>query len=300
MKEFKLKSSLEGHQGALYAMCHAENEHQFYSAGADHKVVLWDISSQKPVKVVAKSATTVISLAYLRNENLLLIGQVEGGLHLIDLAAGAEIKYLKIHKGYIFDIFFIASKNELVLCSGDGSFSVWSVPTFKLLLHEQVCSKKIRSVDVCLERNEVCFALGTGEILFYNLNDWTKKLSIDNEGVPVNKVKYIANQRLLFGDKNAHLGEIDLGVFKVANKIPGHNWAIYDISQGEDKSIFATASRDKTVKIWDAEEMKVLKRFEGMKDLAHTHSVNKLLWSKFENNLLSTGDDGKIKIWQIP
>ena len=98
----------------------------------------------------------------------------------------------------------------------------------------------------------------------------------------------------------AHLSEIDLLTFQLVKRIPAHNWPIYDIAQGENVELFATASRDKTVKVWNSNSLKVLKRFEGFKDLAHTHSVNKLLWTAFKNYLLSTGDDGKIKIWQTP
>ncbi|MEX2379534.1 MAG: WD40 repeat domain-containing protein, partial [Vicingaceae bacterium] len=77
-----------------------------------------------------------------------------------------------------------------------------------------------------------------------------------------------------------------------------HYWAIYDIAFSPNGKLFATASRDKTVKIWDAESTKVLKRFEGHKDQAHSHSVNKLLWLN-QNQLLSTGDDGSVKLWSI-
>lgn len=298
--EYKLIKNLEGHQGAVYALCQGEKDHLFYSAGADRKVVLWDLSAQKSLKVVAQSPTTVISLSYIKEFNLLLIGQVEGGVHVIDLTEEVEKKYLKLHTGYIFDIQYVEFKKELIFCSGDGSFSIWSVPKLELLLHQKVCAEKIRSVDFNLKRNEVCFGLGSGEARFYNLSDWSEKTSITNDGVAINKVKYLSDNRMLLGDKNAHLSEVDLLTFKVAKKIPAHNWAIYDIAQGENETIFATASRDKTIKIWDSIELKVLKRLEGFKDLAHSHSVNKLLWTSYKNCLLSTGDDGKIKIWQTP
>lgn len=297
---YQLIKSLEGHQGAVYALCEGEEEHLIYSAGADRKVVLWDLLKKEPIKVVAQSPTTVISLYYLKEFNLLLIGQVEGGVHIIDLGEGVEKKYLKIHMGYIFDIQYIMSKQEIVLCSGDGSFSVWSVPKFDLLLHQKVCAEKIRSADFNLDRNEICFGLGNGKVKFFNLTDWSGKTDLPNGGIAINKVKYLDGNRLLIGDKNAHLSEIDLVTFLIKQKIPAHNWAIYDIVKGKNQNTFATASRDKTVKIWDATEMKVLKRFEGFKDLAHTHSVNKMLWISYENYLLSTGDDGKIKIWQTP
>jgi WD40 repeat protein len=85
---------------------------------------------------------------------------------------------------------------------------------------------------------------------------------------------------------------------KSIQKLPADYWAIYDIAFSPNGMYFATASRDKTVKIWDAENYVVLKRFEGQKYKAHSHSVNKLLWLN-QKQLLSTGDDGSIRLWGI-
>ncbi len=297
--EYKLKKSLEGHQGAVYAISKATEEHLVYTAGSDRKVIEWDLESLKPTRVIAKSPTTVISLCFIKELKILLIGQVEGGVHVIDIEKGAEIKYLKAHKGYIFDIKYITHKKEIVFCSGDGSFSVWSAIDYKMLLHEKIANGKIRDLAISLERNEACFATGDGEAVVFNQLDWTEKSRINNESVAINSVKYIYENRLLFGDKMAHLSEVDLLTNQIIQKLPAHNWPIYSIDQGDNTDLFATGSRDKTVKIWDANHLKVLKRFEGFKDQAHTHSVNKILWIKYKDYLLSTGDDGKLKVWTV-
>lgn len=298
--DYQLLKSLEGHQGAIYTICEGPEEHKVYSAGADRKVIEWNLETLQPIRVIAKSPTTVISLCFIKGLNILLIGQVEGGVHVIDIEKGTEIKYLKVHKGYIFDIKYVEHKKEIVFCSGDGSFSIWSAKDYKMLLQEKIANGKIRDLSINLNRDEVCFASGDGVAIIYNLKDWTEKNRIENDRVAINAVKYLNDDRLLFGDKMAHLSEVDLLTNQVIQKLPAHNWAIYSIDQGENKDLFATGSRDKTLKVWDANQLKVLKRFEGFKDQAHTHSVNKILWLSYKNYLLSTGDDGKIKVWKTP
>jgi WD40 repeat protein len=87
--------------------------------------------------------------------------------------------------------------------------------------------------------------------------------------------------------------------YELIKSIPAHNWAIYDIVFSPDATLFATASRDKTVKIWDAKTYQVLKRITKLNFEAHTHSVNKLIWSTYRNYLVSVGDDKMVMIREV-
>ena len=61
----------------------------------------------------------------------------------------------------------------------------------------------------------------------------------------------------------------------------------------------ATASRDKTMKIWDANNFKLLKVIDTVRNGGHINSVNTLRWSKYNNWLISGSDDRSIIIWEI-
>ena len=43
----------------------------------------------------------------------------------------------------------------------------------------------------------------------------------------------------------------------------------------------------------------MLARIDKSQHEGHTHSVNKLLWTDFNNYLISTGDDKAIMVWEI-
>jgi len=60
---------------------------------------------------------------------------------------------------------------------------------------------------------------------------------------------------LLTGGRDAHLNIWQTDSYELIKSIPAHNWAIYDIVFNPDTTLFATASRDKTIKIWDAKHI---------------------------------------------
>jgi WD40 repeat protein len=112
-------------------------------------------------------------------------------------------------------------------------------------------------------------------------------------------IKHPTKDLMLSGGRDAHLNIIEWPSCNILEKIPAHNFAIYDIVFQPDHKLFATASRDKNIKIWNAENMQILYRIDKEKNEGHINSVNKLLWSKHKQTLVSTGDDRSIIGWQI-
>jgi WD40 repeat protein len=55
---------------------------------------------------------------------------------------------------------------------------------------------------------------------------------------------------------------------------------------------------DKSIKVWNTEDMKLLKVIDRARHGGHGTSVNKILWLS-EHRLVSAGDDRNIIIWDI-
>jgi WD40 repeat protein len=104
---------------------------------------------------------------------------------------------------------------------------------------------------------------------------------------------------ILTGGRDAILNSFTTENYAVEKSIPAHNYAIYDIKFLGDLNLFATASRDKTFKIWNASHQEFILRVNAENYQGHSHSVNRLLWLQENQILLSAGDDRKIIAWKV-
>lgn|GEM_PF-391876 len=295
--EISQKYLLKGHQGAIYSLAQGANPYEFFSGGADRKLIQWNLKTGEG-KLLANAGATIMSILLLSEQNLLLIGQTEGGVHLIDLEARKEIKLLKGHDSYIFDMIYIKEKEELIFSCADGSFSVWSAKTFERLFFHQLSDKKLRKLDYHSEMGLLAVSRGDDKLSLLNISDYSLNSEIEHNA-PINVSRFSADgSYLLIGDKMAHLSKLNLKSLLIESSVPAHYWAIYDIAFSSEGNQFATASRDKIVKIWDASNFEVIQRIEGMKQSGHTHSVNALHWP-MTDLLVSAGDDSSIRVWEV-
>ena len=62
--------------------------------------------------------------------------------------------------------------------------------------------------------------------------------------------------------------------------------------------LLATASRDRTVKIWDAASLELFKVIDTLRFGGHLRSVNRLRWVS-DLELVSVSDDRTAAVWKI-
>lgn len=288
-----------GHRNSIYILEKGSEPHLFFSGSGDGLVVEWNLIEDDDPIAIAKNPNQVFSLHHIPEKNLLFIGEMQGGIHVIDLASKKEIHYLLYHQKAIFDL--QANDNLLFAASGDGSVSIWSLDNFKLVKQILLSEQNIRSIDFHPNKKEMAVACSDNLIYIIDLkkNQVRQKLSANKNSIF--SVKYSPDGKILLsGSRDAHLNiwEVEKN-YELRQTFPAHLFTINHIVYSPDGKLFATASRDKTIKIWDSENFKLLKVIDKEKLEGHKNSVNKLLWTNYHNYLISCSDDRAIMVWEI-
>jgi WD40 repeat protein len=263
---------------------------------------LWNLETFQAEKFVASFPSPVYSICHIPEKKLLFVGTSAGSIHILDLVTKEEIKILQHHTAAVFDIKYSLQTNYFYTAGGDGNFAVCSLDSLSLIKIKKLCDAKARSIDINYYASEIAVASGDCNIHIFDLPTLENKNSFAAHQFSANIVRYSPDGKtLLTGGKDAHLNEWKMkgGKWMLETSIPAHNFAIYDIVFSPDASLFATASRDKTIKIWDSKTFELLVRINKESFDGHANSVNKLLWSNYNNYLISTGDDRFVMVWAI-
>jgi len=293
-------AQLTGHDASIFKVTGFKEPNLFLSGAGDGWVVVWDLNAPDMGRLVSKVDKQIFSLLYLHGHEMVLAGNMEGGLHWIDLNEPDNTRNIAHHKNGVFAIERVGE--SVFTAGGNGLLTRWDIKTTSSIESIHLSNKSLRSMAYSVTRNEL--AVGASDQNIYLLDATTLSLKNTIEAAHDNSVFTLQysrdNKYLVSGGRDAHLRvrSIESG-FKELNKQPAHWYTINHLVYHPDGSLFATASRDKTIKLWDATTFQLLKVLDTARYGGHLNSVNHLYWSSYNNCLISCSDDRSIILWSI-
>ncbi|MBD8490390.1 WD40 repeat domain-containing protein [Echinicola sp. CAU 1574] len=290
--------TLTGHNDSIFALVEGNDPRYFYTGAGDGMVVKWDLDAPKDGKLIAKLPHSVYALAIDDQRDLLFIGHNFEGVHVIDLNTNKEIWSLKITDHAIFDIKIF--KNQAFVGTGNGVITVLDIEERSILKHVKLGEKNIRVMALDVEKEHLAIGSSDNTVKVFDLNGFSPVKKLDEHTNSVFALRYSPDGKLLIsGGRDAHLKIWDTKAYKLQENIVAHMYAINYLAFREDGKYFVTCSMDKSIKLWETATLQLKKVIDKSRHAGHGTSVNKVIWSKYTQQIIAVSDDRTISIWEI-
>ncbi len=293
-------AQLTGHNASIFALSPSARDRHFLSGAGDGWVVEWNLDDPETGRLLAKVETQIFALHLLADHQQVVVGNMNGGVHWVNLNMPDQTQNVLHHKKGVYGIERVGE--WILTLGGDGKLSRWSIAERRSQESLQLSAQSLRAIAHSPERGEL--AVGASDNNIYLLDAQTLEVRKVIEGAHENSVFTVRYQnegrRLFSGGRDAHLKVWDAGEdFQNISSQPAHWFTINDLAFDPGEQWLATASRDKTIKIWDAQTFELLKVLDTIRDGGHINSVNRLLWSDYGPYLISAGDDRSMIVWEV-
>ena len=153
----------------------------------------------------------------------------------------------------------------------------------------------VKSVVV---REDGLFALSGGfdySLILWSLNGARGVMAhrfLDHEAA-VNAVAFASRDWAITGSDDGTVGVFDLSERKLVKRLEGHKAKIVDVAVSPDGTLAASASWDRTARVWDLDSLEERAVLEG-----HRGNVNAVAFAD-SGHVYTASYDGTIRLWDV-
>ncbi len=282
-----------GHRAAVYGISAEHEQGCIITSDGAGMLVRW-LPGQPDGALIAQGQSPWYACACAPHAPEVAAGNQAGQIWWVNQQSIKVTGQVTAHAKGVFGLKYI--QGSLVSLGGDGVLHRWegTQKTSSIKLSHA----NLRNIAVHPELNLWAVAASDANIyLLDSINMRVSKVIVQAHVPSVFAVCFSAcGKFLISGGRDAHLciWAIEHG-FELMHRIPAHNYTINDLLVSPDGKKLISASRDRTIKIWDPETFQLLKVLNAARYSVHTASVNRLAW--FGEQLWSVSDDKRVVAW---
>ncbi len=258
---------LKGHDNWITAVAWSPTGPLLASAGLDKKIILWQLPTRKPSRVIEGAAAP---------------------------AAGQPAVADK-HVDWIRALSFTPDGKFLVSAGDDKAIIVWEVETGKFVRRLEGSTEWVMALASSPDGKQLAAGGFDRTIRIWDLASGEKVKEI-----PANNQIIIAlawspdGQTIASGGQDKKLRLWDIVAGKEVRTLEGHTDQVFAVSFHPGGQLLASCSADKTVRLWNSADGKELKNLAG-----HTNWVYSLAFTSDGSTLATASADETVRLWDL-
>ena len=152
----KVRRTLKGHMGKVYALHWAADRRHLVSASQDGKLIVWDTYSTNKLNAIPLRSAWVMTCAYAPSGNFVACGGLDNVCSIYNLktkeGSVRVARELSAHTGYLSCCRFLNDR-EILTSSGDVSCILWDIEAGMKKVEFLGHTGDVMSLSVCAEKN---------------------------------------------------------------------------------------------------------------------------------------------------
>jgi WD40 repeat protein len=251
-------NGLQGHEGAVRSLAFLPGSNTFFSSGGDGKILRWDLNGNtKSYRTLIDNNFINKSLAVSPNGRWLACGTTTSGIQLFNLnAQNSPPTILQGHKGWVETLIFTPDNKGMFSASTDKSIIYWDLISGAKTVFVTMDNTKVKCLAVAPAGHFMYGGTDDGQLIRWNLDTKEATVVFKSDNNSIYAVSINSNgSRIAFVDKNGVLRLADTRTNGILKVVPAHSSRSLDVKFSPDDHQIATSSMDKTIKIWDANNL---------------------------------------------
>lgn len=285
--------TLKGHLGSVESAEFSPDGTRIVTAGWDGTTRIWDARSGKEVARFGGHKSSVLSASYSPDGLRVVTASDDHTARVWDVRTGQTIAVLAKHTARVWDAGFSPDGTKLVTASRDGTARIWNAITFEESMPLTGHQGEVRCASFSPDGQRVITGSFDQSARIWNVLSGKEMNRISHNGGVTGAAFFPDGDRVVTSSRDvARVTSLSTGIDSVI--LDRHENTIFDVAVTRDGSNVATASFDRSSRIYDARNGEIHLRFQE-----HLDQVQSVAFSPDGLRLVTTSRDGIARVWDV-